>query len=99
MFVPLMQEMVEAADQVAMSSTRMNPSSLKDGEESWDARWWRDSLQDAGYFKRDLSALINANSSAILMMLRTPKVSKVLENFAQIRKHICRAFLRNVSSF
>ena len=78
LFVPLTQAMIEAADELTMSSRRMNPSSLEDGEESSEVRWWRDSLQDSEHFKRDLSALITANSSAILMMLRTPEVSRVL---------------------
>jgi uncharacterized membrane protein len=80
LFVPLTAGMVEAADEVALPSNRIGPSSHRDGEESCEARWWRDSLQDSENFKRDLSALITANSSAILMMLRTPKVSRVLEN-------------------
>ena len=80
LFVPLTQAMVESADELATSSTRMNPSALKNGEESCEARWWRDSLADSANFQRDLSASINANSSAIFMMLRTAKFSKVLEN-------------------
>jgi len=80
LFVPLTAGLIEAADEVAFPSKRVGPSSPKDGEESCEARWWHDSLQDSENFKRDLSALITANSSAILMMLRTPKVSKVLEN-------------------
>jgi uncharacterized membrane protein len=80
LFVPLTLGMVEAANEVALPSRRTNPSSLKDGEESCEARWWRDALQDSENFKRDLSALITANSSAILMMLRTPRISKALED-------------------
>jgi uncharacterized membrane protein len=80
LFIPLTEGMVEAADEVVLPSKRISPPLSKDGEESCEARWWRDSLQDSENFKRDLSALITANSSAILMMLRTPKVSSVLEN-------------------
>ena len=80
LFVPLTQAMVEAADEVAMSSTRVNRSSLKYGEESCEARWWRESLANSENFQRDLSASINANSSAILMILRTAQVSKALED-------------------
>lgn len=80
LFVPLTAGMVEAADEVTLRLWRLSTSSTSDGEESCEARWWRDSLQDSENFKRDLSALITANSSAILMMLRTPKVSEVLEN-------------------
>jgi uncharacterized membrane protein len=79
LFVPLTAGMVEAAYEVGLPSKQIG-SSPKDGQESCEARWWRDSLQDSENFKRDLSALITANSSAILMLLRTPKVSKVLEN-------------------
>jgi hypothetical protein len=81
LFVPLTQGMVEAADEVAISPKRLNRSLLKDGEESREARWWRESLADSENFQRDLSASITANSSAILMLLRTPKLSKALENF------------------
>jgi len=80
LFVPLTQGMVEAADEVTQPSRRIKPSSLKDGKESSEARWWRESLQESENFRRDLSASITADSSAILMMLRTPKVSKVLES-------------------
>jgi len=79
-FLPLTAGMVEAADEIALSSKRIGPSPLKAHEEYHEARWWRESLQDSENFQRDLSALITANSSAILMMLRTPKVSKVLES-------------------
>ena len=80
LFVPLTEELVEAADEVTLLLKRIRSSLAKDGEESWEARWWRESLQDSENFKRDLSALITANSSAILMILRTPLVSKVLES-------------------
>jgi uncharacterized membrane protein len=80
LFVPLTRGMVEAADKVALPSRRTSPSSLRDGEESCVAGWWRESLEDSENFQRDLSASITANSSAILMMLRTPRVSKALEN-------------------
>lgn len=80
LFVPLTQGMVAAADEVALSSRRINRSSFKNREESCEARWWRESLEDSENFQRDLSASITANSSAILMMLRTPRVSKALEN-------------------
>lgn len=79
LFIPLTEGMVKAADEVVLASMRISPSLPKDGEESCEARWWRESLQDSENFKRDLSALITANSSAILIMLRTPNVSKVLE--------------------
>jgi uncharacterized membrane protein len=79
LFVPLTQGMVEAANEVTVPLKGIGPSSPKHGEESCEASWWRESLQDSENFKRDLSALVTANSSAILMMLRTPKVSKVLE--------------------
>ena len=79
LYVPLTEGMVEAADEVTLPPKRIPSSLAKDGEESREARWWRESLQDSENFTRDLSALITANSSAILMMLRTPRVSKVLE--------------------
>jgi uncharacterized membrane protein len=80
LFVPLTQEMVAAADEVTGPSTRIGPFSLGDGQKSSEAGWWRESLKDSENFQRDLAASITANSSAILMMLRTPKVSKALEN-------------------
>jgi uncharacterized membrane protein len=80
LFVPLTQGMVEAADEVAFPSRRINPSLPTAGEEPCEITWWRESLEDSENFQRDLSASITANSSAILMMLRTPKVSKVLES-------------------
>jgi uncharacterized membrane protein len=80
LFVPLTQGMVEAAVEVALASRRISPASLKFGEESCEARWWRESLEESENFQRDLSASITANTSAILMILRTPRVSKALEN-------------------
>jgi uncharacterized membrane protein len=80
LFVPLTRAMVEAADEVTRPSRRISYTPLNDREESLETRWWRESLADSENFQRDLSASITANSSAILMMLRTPKVSKVLEN-------------------
>jgi uncharacterized membrane protein len=79
-FVPLTQGMVEAADEVAPQLRRSTPSLSKDGKASCEASWWAESLRGSHNFKRDLSALITVNSSAVLMLLRTPKVSKVLEN-------------------
>jgi uncharacterized membrane protein len=80
LFVPLTEGMVEAVDEVTVPLRRIGPSSPKDGKESCEAKWWRESLHDSENFKRDLSALVTANSSAILMMLRTPRISKVLES-------------------
>jgi hypothetical protein len=63
------------------TSTRLHASSVNDGEETCEARWWRDALKDSENFRRDLSALMTADSSAVLMMLTTPKVSNVLKDF------------------
>jgi uncharacterized membrane protein len=79
LFVPLTEGMIEAADEVSLPSKRISTSLPRDGEESCETGWWRESLQDSENFQRDLSALVTANSSAILMILRTPKISKVLE--------------------
>ena len=91
LFVPLTQEMVEAADEVARPSMRIKPSSPNDGKDSGATRWWRESLKDSENFQRDLSASITPNSSAILMMLRTPKVSKALENLRNYGSTIVHA--------
>jgi uncharacterized membrane protein len=79
LFIPLTEGMVEAAGEVAIASQQINPSISVNGKDSCEAKWWRESLQDSENFQRDLSASIVPNSSAILMMLRTPKVSSVLE--------------------
>jgi uncharacterized membrane protein len=80
LFIPLTEGMVEAANEVGLSSKRIGLSLPKDSEEPNEARWWRESLQESENFKRDLSALITANSSAILMLLRTTKISKALQD-------------------
>jgi len=80
MFVPLTQVMVEAANEVAPPAKRISTSSLKYGEESSEAKWWRESLEDSENFRRDLSASITANSSAILILLMTPGISQALGN-------------------
>ena len=80
LFVPLTQRMVDAADEVAFPSERINASLPTAGEEPCETRWWRESLKDSENFQRDLSASITANSSAILMMLRTTRISKALED-------------------
>ena len=78
LFVPITQGMVEAAGEVSLPPRRIRTSPLKAGEESCEARWWRESLADSENFQRDLSASITADSSAILMMLRMAQVSKAL---------------------
>ena len=78
LFVPLTQELIDAANEVTFPSKRISSSLRKAGEESCEAQWWRESLADSENFKRDLSASITADSSAILMMLRTAQVSKAL---------------------
>jgi uncharacterized membrane protein len=80
LFIPLTEGMVEAAHEVTLSLSPIGSAAPKDGEEYGEARWWRESLQDSENFERDLSALVTANSSAIVMMLRTPNVSNVLES-------------------
>ena len=79
-FVPLTAGMVEAADEIALGRNRIGSSPHTGGDKSCEARWWQDSLTDSENFRRDLSASIMPNSSAILMMLRRPKLSKALEN-------------------
>jgi uncharacterized membrane protein len=79
LFVPITAGMVEAAGEIAIASQRIGPSGTQHGGETCEAKWWRESLQDSENFQRDLSASVTPNSSAILMILRAPKISSVLE--------------------
>ena len=51
----------------------MNP-----GEECSEIKWWRDVFAKSENFRRDVSALVSSNSSAIIMLLRDIKASDAL---------------------
>jgi uncharacterized membrane protein len=91
LFVPLVTGMVEAADEVSIRSRVSKTVSPINEIESPELEWWRESLKDAENFKRDVSASIIANSSAIFMMLRTVNASSALEQLRDYGSTIVHA--------
>lgn len=77
LFLPLTEVLVEAADGIAFSSTSSSGNSRQKAE-SWEAKWWRDSLHLSQNFKRDVAALIVPSGSAIFMLLRAVKAPVAL---------------------
>lgn len=52
------------------------------GEVMIESQWWRDSLEAANDFKRDVAALMAANASAIFMLLRARNTAVVLKQLS-----------------
>jgi uncharacterized membrane protein len=89
LFLPFTGVMVEVADGIGFSSRTASPARAIT-EESWEAKWWRDSLDLSVDFKRDVAALIGPNGSAIFMLLHAATVSialKQLRNYGDTIVH------------
>ena len=84
LFVPITEVMVEAVDKVACPSVQVGCSLIIPGDECGELKWWRDVFETSDNFRRDVSSLINPNSSAILIILTMPDVSSAL---AQLRNY------------
>jgi len=78
LFLPLADLIVEAAGEIAVPGKPSVP--LKQtSPETVEARWWREALEHSGNFKRDVASLMNANGSAIFILLRATDATKVLK--------------------
>jgi len=77
LFIPSVDQMIEAAENVALPPLNASTPSSDDSV-SFEMQWWRDVLAGNDTFTRDVAALLRANSSAILLLLRTPEISKPL---------------------
>lgn len=89
LFSPLTEVMVKAADGLAF---RPRPAldQRRADEVTIEAQWWRDSLEAANNFKRDVAALMASNASAIFMLLRarnTPVVLRQLSKYGDTIMH------------
>jgi len=78
LFVPLTDGIVEAVDRVTCPSVEAGCSPMNPGEECSEIKWWRDVFAKSENFRRDVSALVSSNSSAIIMLLRDIKASDAL---------------------
>jgi len=90
LFVPITEGMAEAVNRVVCPSAQPGCSLIIEGDECREIKWWRDVFEASDNFKRDVSSLINANSSAILILLTMPSVSSALEqlrNYGSIVVH------------
>ena len=75
LFLPMAEVIVEAADGIDMATR----TSRQNSHPTPEAQWWRESLEHSENFKRDTAALMNANGSAIFILLRTADPTKVLQ--------------------
>ena len=82
LFVPLTDGLVDAVDKMACPSVQIECSPILAGDECGEIKWWRDVFETSENFRRDVSSLVNANSSAILMMLTMPNVSSALDQLS-----------------
>jgi uncharacterized membrane protein len=90
LFVPLADSMTAAVDRILCPSVEDECSPAHPGEECNEIKWWREVFVSSGNFPRDVSALVSANSSAILMLLRniTPADALIhLRNYGNTIMH------------
>lgn len=78
-FLPLTEAMVEAANAMSIGAQRVATATKLDREETFETKWWRESLEHAEDFKRDVAALMIPQGSAIFILLRTDNASTVLK--------------------
>ena len=77
-FQPVTDLMVDTAQELTFSpSTR--DSWKRRSANSWEAEWWRQSLNASLNFKRDVGALMSRGGSAIFMLLRDANVAAALK--------------------
>lgn len=82
LFLPLTEVMVKAADGLAHLPRPSLDHPRRPDEVTIEAQWWRDSLEPANDFKRDVAALMASNASAIFMLLRAPNTAVVLKQLS-----------------
>ena len=78
LFVPLTDGMIEAVDRITWPSVEAGCSPKNAGQDCSEITWWRDVFAASENFRRDVSALVGANSSAVIMLLRQVKASDAL---------------------
>lgn len=78
LFLPLTEVMVEAANGISIGAPRLSAATKAEREETFETKWWRESLEHAENFKRDVAALMIPHGSAIFILLRTDMASTVL---------------------
>ena len=78
LFIPMADVIVEAADGIGIAEHPSRPS-RQNWRATLEAQWWRESLAHSDNFKRDTAALMNANGSAIFILLRRGDSTKVLQ--------------------
>lgn len=92
LFMPLTEVMVQAADGLAFSHKQPLDQRRPPDESTVESQWWRDSLEAANNFKRDVAALMTGNASAIFMLLRardTAVILRQLSNYGDTIVHTC----------
>ena len=94
LFVPLTEVMVKAADGLTFSP-RQPLDRRPPGESVVESQWWRDSLETANDFKRDVAALMAGNASAIFMLLRARNTATVLSQLSNYGDKIVHTPLSN----
>lgn len=90
LFLPLTEVMVDAANGMSNGAQRLSTAAKLDREETFESKWWRESLEHAEDFKRDVAALMIPHGSAIFILLRTdsaPTVLKQLGNYGDTIVH------------
>jgi len=83
LFVPLVDGMVEAADNVSCPAVQIGCSPDVEGDECPEIKWWRESLKPSENFRRDVAALISPNSSAVLILARRINMTEAVEHFGK----------------
>jgi len=96
LFVPLTDGLVDAVDKMACPSVQIECSPILAGDECGEIKWWRDVFETSENFRRDVSSLVNANSSAILMMLTMPNVSSALDQLRNYGSTIVHTTISSV---
>ena len=90
LFLPLTEVMVEAANGISIGTQRLSAATKTEREETFETKWWRESLEHAENFKRDVAALMMPHGSAIFILLRTdtaPTVLRQLGNYGDTIIH------------
>jgi len=82
LFLPLTEVMVKAADGIASLPRQKLDNGRRPDEVTIEAQWWRESLEAANNFKRDVAALMASNASAIFMLLRAQNMAIVLKQLS-----------------
>jgi len=82
LFLPLTEVMVKAVDGLALLPRHSLDHQRRPDEVAIESQWWRESLEAAKNFRRDVGALMACNASAIFMLLRARNTSSVLKQLS-----------------